>query len=107
MEKAMPILIKSRQAEFSSALGSLIERVAEFMARQVRAFSQQRALGQLARLDDRMLRDIGLLRNDIDAAESLPRGCDPIAFLASRRTVPKTRALPIATTEWRKPVTTK
>jgi Domain of unknown function (DUF1127) len=43
-------------------------------------------LGELARLDDRMLKDIGLFRSDIDAAESLPFGRDPIALLASRRT---------------------
>jgi uncharacterized protein YjiS (DUF1127 family) len=77
------MLIKSRQDKFPSVLDSLIERVAEFIARQLCAFSQRRALHQLARLDDRMLRDIGLFRNDIDAAESLPRGCDPIAFLGS------------------------
>jgi hypothetical protein len=42
-------------------------------------------LGELARLDDRMLKDIGLFRGDIDAAESLSLGRDPIALLASRR----------------------
>jgi uncharacterized protein YjiS (DUF1127 family) len=93
MEKAMSILIKSRQAEFPSFLGSLIKRGAEFMARQVRALLQRHALGQLTRLDDRMLHDIGLSRNDIDAAESLPRGSDPIALLASLRRGPKKRAL--------------
>jgi hypothetical protein len=50
-------------------------------------------LGELARLDDRMLKDIGLFRGDIDAAESLPFGRDPIALLASRRTArSKTRS---------------
>jgi uncharacterized protein YjiS (DUF1127 family) len=89
MEKAMSILIKSRQAEFPSFLDSLIKRVAEFMARQMRALLQRRALGQLTRLDNRMLHDIGLSRNDIDAAESLPRGSDPITLLASLRRCPK------------------
>jgi uncharacterized protein YjiS (DUF1127 family) len=89
MEKAMSILIKSRQAEFPLFLGSLIKRVTEFMARQARALLQRRALGQLKRLDNRMLHDIGLSRNDIDAAESLPRGSDPIALLASLRRAQK------------------
>ena len=81
----MSILIKSRQGEFPSVLGSPIERVAEFIARRVHAFWQQRALAQISRFDDRMLHDIELFRNDIDAAESLPRSCDPIAFLGSLR----------------------
>ena len=86
-------MLKSRQAELPSVPGSLLERAAEFMARALRAFSQGRALRELARLDDRMLRDIGLTRTDIDAADSLPRGADPIAFLAARRPRPQ-RARP-------------
>lgn len=82
-------MLKSRQAELPSVPGSLRERAGEFMARALRAFSQRRALRELARLDDRMLRDIGLTRTDIDAAVSLPRGTDPIAFLAARRPRPQ------------------
>jgi uncharacterized protein YjiS (DUF1127 family) len=86
MEDAMSALTQLRRGEASTFLGSLIERLAAIATRYVRALSQRRALGELARLDERMLKDIGLFRGDIDAAESLPLRRDPIAFLASKRT---------------------
>jgi uncharacterized protein YjiS (DUF1127 family) len=86
MEKAMPAWTQSRRGEAPAFLGSLVERLAAFAARFARAASQRRALCELARLDDRMLKDIGLFRGDVDAAESLPLGRDPIALLASKRT---------------------
>ena len=80
----MSILTQSRKGG-APLLGSSIERLAFFIMRFVRALSQRRALGELIRLDDRMLKDIGLSRGDIDAAESLPLGRDPIALLVSRQ----------------------
>jgi len=56
-----------------------------FVASCIRAFLQRQALSELARLDDRMLKDIGLYRADIETAESLPLGSDRIALLVSRR----------------------
>jgi uncharacterized protein YjiS (DUF1127 family) len=85
MEKAMSALTQSRKGEASRLLGSLVEWLAAIAARSARALSQRRALDELARLDDRMLKDIGLFRGDIDAAVGLPRGRDPIALLVSRR----------------------
>jgi uncharacterized protein YjiS (DUF1127 family) len=79
-------LTQSRRGEASTFLGSLIERLAAIARRYVRAISQRRALDELARLDDRMLKDIGLFRSDIDAAACLPLRRDPIALLASKRT---------------------
>src|SRR5260221_7781497 len=86
MEKAMSALTQSRKGEVPSFLGALIEWFVRLALRCARAISHRRMLGELARLDDRMLKDIGLFRGDIDAAESLPLGRDPIALLASRWT---------------------
>jgi uncharacterized protein YjiS (DUF1127 family) len=85
MEKAMSALTQSRSGEASSFPGSLVAWLAAIAARSARVLAERRALDQLARLDDRMLRDIGLFRGDIDAAACLPRGRDPIALLVSRQ----------------------
>jgi uncharacterized protein YjiS (DUF1127 family) len=71
--------------EEASIFLGLKERLRAFVARCIRGFSQRQALSELARLDDRMLKDIGLFRADIDTAESLPLGSDRIALLVSRR----------------------
>jgi uncharacterized protein YjiS (DUF1127 family) len=89
MEKAMSALTQSGKGEAPAFLGALAEWFLQIAARFARAFSQRRALGELARLDDRMLKDIGLFRGDIDAADALPLGRDPIALLASRRAARK------------------
>ena len=81
----MSILVHSRKDTASFHFWGLTERLALFVARIARAYSQRRALQELTRLDDRMLRDIGLSRGDIDAAQSLPLRCDPIALLVSQR----------------------
>jgi uncharacterized protein YjiS (DUF1127 family) len=81
----MSALTQSRRSERPALLGALIERLAGWAVRQVRAVSQRQALRELARLDDRMLKDIGLYRGDLEAAECLPRGSDPIVLLRSRR----------------------
>ena len=85
----MSALTQSRRGEASSFLGSLVAWLAAIAARYERAISQRQALDEIARLDDRMLKDIGLFRGDIAAAESLPFGCDPIAHLAAQRTTRK------------------
>jgi uncharacterized protein YjiS (DUF1127 family) len=85
MEKAMSALTQFRKGEAPAFRGVLIEWLVRLATRWARVVSQRRKLGELARLDDRMLKDIGLFRGDIDAAESLPLGRDPIALLASRR----------------------
>jgi uncharacterized protein YjiS (DUF1127 family) len=85
MEKAMSALTQSRKGEASTSPGSLIEWLATIAMLFARAASQRRALGELARLDDRMLKDIGFVRSDIDSAASLPLGRDRVAFLLARR----------------------
>ena len=89
MEKAMSALTQSRRGETSSFPRSLVAWFAAIAARYARAVSQRQALDEIARLNDRMLKDIGLLRGDIAVAESLPFGRDPIAYLAARRTAQK------------------
>jgi uncharacterized protein YjiS (DUF1127 family) len=85
MEKAMSTLTHFRKGEASTLLGSLLEWLATIAMRFARAASQRQTLGELARLDDRTLRDIGFVRSDIDSAASLPLGRDRIAFLLARR----------------------
>jgi uncharacterized protein YjiS (DUF1127 family) len=85
MEKAMSALTQSCKGEASTSPGSLIEWLATIAMQFTRAASQRRALGELARLDDRMLKDIGFVRSDIDSAASLPLGRDRVAFLLARR----------------------
>jgi uncharacterized protein YjiS (DUF1127 family) len=85
MEKAMSALTESRRGEASRFLGSLTEWLTALAARSARALAERRTLDQLARLDDRMLKDIGLFRGDVDAAACLPRGRDPIALLVSQQ----------------------
>lgn len=81
----MSALTQSGKGEASTVLGSLIGWLATTAMQFTRAISQRQALDELARLDDRMLKDIGLFRGDIDCAASLPFGSDRIAHLASRR----------------------
>lgn len=49
-----------------------------------RAIAGRRVLRELASFDDRMLRDIGLSRNDLRSAASEPLYRDPTALLAGR-----------------------
>jgi len=79
-------LTESRKAETAISPGALNHWFARVIEGLQRAAVRRQTLHQLARLDDRMLKDIGLFRGDIDAAEALPRGRDPVALLASRRT---------------------
>ncbi len=83
----MPTLGQLRNSGFSlpTSLGSIVERVTHSFSVILRALSRRRALNKISCLDDRTLKDIGLFRTDVDAAESLPLKSDPIALLASRR----------------------
>ena len=59
---------------------ALIRRVAEL----TRAISGRRVLANLARLDDHMLKDIGLSRSDLSDAAALPFLSDPTTKLLER-----------------------
>ena len=58
--------------------------VACAVVRLMRRFRNRRVAGQLARLDDRMLADIGLTRSDLRDAYSEPLWHDPTDVLARR-----------------------
>ena len=60
--------------------GIAVERVREF----IRLVKSRRDAVSLARLDDRMLADIGLTRGDVRDAFSEPVWRDPTAVLVSR-----------------------
>ncbi|OKL42426.1 DUF1127 domain-containing protein [Pseudovibrio exalbescens] len=55
-----------------------------FLADQVRAYRNRRAIAQLALQEDRMLEDIGLTREDIDGALATHEGIDPSWYLTCR-----------------------
>ena len=63
-----------------AALGWIVGRVGAIG----RAISGRRVLRELASFDDRMLRDIGLSRNDLRSAAAEPLYRDPTALLAGR-----------------------
>jgi uncharacterized protein YjiS (DUF1127 family) len=75
----------SRRPGIQSYFAALGEWVAQLGARAARASAGRKTLHELARLDDRALKDIGLFRSDVEAAECLPLGSDRVALLRSRR----------------------
>jgi uncharacterized protein YjiS (DUF1127 family) len=63
-----------------AALGWIVRRAGAIR----RAITGRRVLRELASFDDRMLRDIGLSRNDLRSAAAEPLYRDPTALLAGR-----------------------
>jgi uncharacterized protein YjiS (DUF1127 family) len=61
-------------ATFSSSLTQMAFRA---IKRVVTALKNRRQISRLASLDDRCLKDIGLVRSDVDAALSTPMHRDP------------------------------
>ena len=58
----------------------------------LRSLWRRREISELARLDDRMLRDIGISRADVDAALGGPWHGDPTVLLARRSAERRQRA---------------
>ena len=67
---------------------TLVERAAGVCQRvldTVRGLRHRRELTQLLDLDDRMLKDIGLVRNEVLGALAAPLSCDPSGLLRRSR----------------------
>ncbi|MBI3436983.1 MAG: DUF1127 domain-containing protein [Proteobacteria bacterium] len=71
-------------------------KVAELMRRVRLAYRHRKALILLARVDDRMLADIGLTRGDLRDAAALPKWKDPTALLYARAAEKRLSARPMA-----------
>jgi uncharacterized protein YjiS (DUF1127 family) len=66
-------------------IAATMRRIASWPVVAVKFARDRQALAHLARLDDRLLRDIGLERSDVYDAMGLPFGVDAGAFLQDRR----------------------
>ena len=89
------ILAGSLQILMSDALATAAARFARTIAvaakaawspawQLSKALAHRRHVTALSNFDDRLLRDIGLTRNDVRDALRQPLWCDPIAVLARR-----------------------
>lgn len=65
-------------------LASLLQAIGRSLAWPVRVYRARQTLHQLAGMDARELRDIGLTPYDVSSAQALPLDADPTALLASR-----------------------
>jgi uncharacterized protein YjiS (DUF1127 family) len=85
MEPAMNALTECREVEhesFALPFGGAFRWFARGVEAITRAYAGRRMLRQLARSDDRMLKDIGLDRSDLRNAAAEPLYRDPTALLA-------------------------
>ena len=68
----------------SPSIAKIFWAAARWLGAIVHAASGRRVLGELSRLDDRMLRDIGISRSDLRDAAAAPRLSDPTLLLFRR-----------------------
>ncbi|HEX8168689.1 MAG TPA: DUF1127 domain-containing protein [Beijerinckiaceae bacterium] len=89
-------------ASFSADLGTAVGRAALGVFRQsgtvLKALRHRREVLRLADLDDRALKDIGLLRSDVEGALLEPLHKDPSKVLSFRRVEHRDRLRPAAVT---------
>lgn len=71
-------------AERSAFLKSAMQATMRAMLWPVRVYRARQTLHQLASMDARELRDIGLTPYDVQSAQALPMDTDPTSMLASR-----------------------
>jgi uncharacterized protein YjiS (DUF1127 family) len=72
------VLPAPKATTFTLALARIALRA---VSQTVAALKNRRQIARLADLDDRALKDIGLIRSDIDAALALPMNRDPSQHL--------------------------
>jgi uncharacterized protein YjiS (DUF1127 family) len=73
---------EARRQSFSLPFGGVFQWIARGVEGISRAYEGRQVLRQLARSDDRMLKDIGLDRSDLRNAAAEPLYRDPTALLA-------------------------
>ena len=82
---------RAQAGSFALPLGAQFRRLIRELAGLARAISGRRLLAELARLDDRMLNDIGLTRSDLREAAAESFLNDPttklLGHVAERRAV--------------------
>ena len=93
-------------APIGRAFGTLVGHAKRGLKQFAERMRNRRDITQLAAFDDRMLRDIGLTRNDVLDAFAEPLWRDPSDILAQRaaeRRVMQQRAKPVCVTAIRPP----
>lgn len=75
---------EERQSLQTSGLFTAARAIAVAPLKLLRTWQRRRALSHLARFDERMLRDIGVTRQDLASALSASLLCDPTIDLARR-----------------------
>jgi len=79
------LTISAFSAPFAQAFAGFASAAARFGRRVVAAWHHRGDLAMLASFDERMLRDIGLTRSDVNDALSEPMWRDPTAVLVRRQ----------------------
>ncbi len=79
------IFIKADSPSWKIAARLVLSTILDVVAATFRAIANRRAALHVASLDDRMLRDIGLTRGDVDGALAQPWHKDPTRTLVVRR----------------------
>ncbi len=72
-------------AGFTARLNEILHRLAQRVGSVGKAFEGHKAARRMSDLDDRILSDIGLTRDDVDRAVHQPLMIDPRADLAQAR----------------------
>lgn len=75
---------RSRSAPLGAALVQALAQVAEVLRNVCRAIEHRGEVASMMRLDDHMLRDIGLTRGDLADATAEPIWSDPSRVLIAR-----------------------
>ncbi len=83
-------------ASWKIAARLVVSTILDVVGAAFKAIVNRRSVNTLASMDDRMLKDIGLTRGDVDGALSQPWHRDPSRELMVRRVENKVRRQPTA-----------
>ena len=89
-------IFASSHSDAGSGIGRLALRLLTDITVFARVMRHRREVMRLAELDDRTLKDIGLLRSDVAGALAESYGTDPSRILVTRRHERRTIARPSA-----------
>ena len=91
-------IFESLAADFGTAFGRAVSGLFRQPGAVLKALRHRREVLRLADLDDRALKDIGLLRADVEGALLEPLHKDPSKVLSVRRVEHRDRPRPVAVT---------